>query len=162
LTQTLHRANEKAADFINRWRNLRLHCPHPITEPEAVWMCMNNLSPNMAIYLQGVRPITFKELSSKATDIENYMQHISRQGKSHNKPVEKNLQWDKLPIKPKNMQAMETTIAPRNSILGAPPRETRIRVVLQLLGDQLSVSVKVKSIPSPMKRWRTSLWVLES
>jgi hypothetical protein len=73
---------------------------------------MNNLSPDMAIYLQGVRPITFEELSSKATDIENYLQHIFRQGKSHNKPVEKNLQRDKLLIKPKNMQAMETTIAP--------------------------------------------------
>jgi hypothetical protein len=109
----LQRANEKAADFINRWRNLSLHCPQPITEPEAVRMCMNNLSPDMAIYLQGVRPITFEELSSKATDIENYMQHISRQGRSHNKPVEKNIQRDKLPVKPKNMQAMETTIAPQ-------------------------------------------------
>jgi hypothetical protein len=125
---------------------------------------MNNLSPDMAIYLQGVRPITFEELSSKDTDIENYMQRISRQGKSHNKPVEKNLQRDKFPIKPKNMQAMETTIAPppKNSILGAPPRETIIRVVLQLLGDRLSVSVKVKNIPSLMRKWRTYLWVLES
>jgi len=78
LTQTLQRDNEKAADFINRWRNLSLHCPQPITEPEAVRMCMNNLSPDMAIYLQGVRPITFVELASKATDIENYKLHISR------------------------------------------------------------------------------------
>jgi len=39
---------------------------------------MNNLSPDMAIYLQGVRPITFVELASKATDIENYKLHISR------------------------------------------------------------------------------------
>jgi hypothetical protein len=33
---------------------------------------MNNLSPDMVIYLQGVRPIIFEELASKATDIENY------------------------------------------------------------------------------------------
>jgi hypothetical protein len=77
LTQTLQRSNEKAADFINRWRNLSLHCSQPITEPEVVRMCMNNLSPDMAIYLQGVRPISFEELASKATDIENYMQHIT-------------------------------------------------------------------------------------
>jgi hypothetical protein len=77
LTQTLQRSNEKAADFINRWRNLSLHCPQPITEPEAECMCMNNLSPDMAIYLQGVRPISFEELASKATNIENYMQHIT-------------------------------------------------------------------------------------
>jgi hypothetical protein len=32
LTQTFQRSNEKAADFINRWRNLNLHCPQPITE----------------------------------------------------------------------------------------------------------------------------------
>jgi hypothetical protein len=48
---------------------------------------MNNLSLDMATYLQGVRPITFEELSSKATNIKNYMQHISQQGKSHNKLV---------------------------------------------------------------------------
>jgi hypothetical protein len=77
LTQMLQRSNEKAADFINRWRNLSLHCPQPITEPEAERMCMNNLSPDMAIYLQGVRPISFEELASKATNIENYMQHIT-------------------------------------------------------------------------------------
>ena len=51
LTQTLQRPNEKAADFINRWRNLSLHCPQPITELEAVRMCINNLSPDMAIHL---------------------------------------------------------------------------------------------------------------
>jgi hypothetical protein len=60
LTQMLQRSNEKAADFINRWRNLSLDCPQPITEPEAVHMCMNSFSPNMAIYLQDVRPISLK------------------------------------------------------------------------------------------------------
>jgi hypothetical protein len=79
FTQTLQRANVRAADFINRWRNLSLHCPQPITKPEVVRMCMNKLSSDMAIYLQGVRPITIEELASKATDIGNYMQHISRQ-----------------------------------------------------------------------------------
>jgi hypothetical protein len=68
----LQRSNEKAVDFINRWRDLSPHCPQPITEPKAVHMCMNNLSPDMVIYLQGVRPIIFEELASKATDIENY------------------------------------------------------------------------------------------
>jgi hypothetical protein len=113
LTQTMQRANEKAADFINRWRNLSLHCPQPITEPEAVRMCMNNLSPDMAIHLQGVRPITFEELSSKATDIENYMNHVSRPSRAFNKPFDKNNQRDKqVPSKPKQMQAMEATVAP--------------------------------------------------
>ena len=73
LTQTEQGMNEKAADFINRWRNLSLHCPQPITESESVRMCMNNLRPDMAVYLQGVRHVTFEELASKATDIENYM-----------------------------------------------------------------------------------------
>jgi hypothetical protein len=78
LTQMLQLSNEKTADFINRWRNLILQCPQPIMEPEAVHMCMNNLGPDIAIYLQGVRPISLEELASKATDIENYMQHITR------------------------------------------------------------------------------------
>ena len=120
LTQTLQRPNEKAADFINRWRNLSLHCPQPITEPEAVRMCMNNLSPDMAIHLQGVRPITFEELSSKATDIENYMHHMSRPPRTFNKaPLDKNNPRDKpTPSKPKQMQAMETMVGPQKFQIG--------------------------------------------
>ena len=76
-------------------------------------MCMNNLSPDMAIHLQGVRPITFKELSSEATDIENYMHHLSRPPRTFNKPLDKNNQRDKpTSSKPKQMQAMEAIVAP--------------------------------------------------
>jgi hypothetical protein len=82
---------------------------------------MNNLSPDMAIYLQGMRPITFEELALKAIDIENYMQHISWQTRSHNKPVEKNGQRDKLPEKPKQMQVMETMVTPQKYHTGVPP-----------------------------------------
>ncbi|TVU51241.1 hypothetical protein EJB05_02652, partial [Eragrostis curvula] len=121
LTQIMQRANENAADFINRWRNLSLHCTQSISEPEAVRMCMNNLSPDMAIYLQGVRPVTFEELASKATDIENYMQHISRQSKTFNRLTEKNVPRDKGPSKPKQMQAMETTVIPQKFQTGGTP-----------------------------------------
>jgi hypothetical protein len=120
LTQTEQGMNEKAADFINRWRNLSLHCPQPITETEAVRMCMNNLRPDMAVYLQGVRPVTFEELASKATDIENYNQLVARRTKTVYKPVEKNGQRDKLPIKPKPAQVMETTTKKPYFQSGAP------------------------------------------
>ncbi|KAJ1268121.1 hypothetical protein BS78_07G112500 [Paspalum vaginatum] len=109
LTQTLQGAHEKAADFNNQWMNLSLHCPQPITEPEAVRMCMNNLSPNMAICLQGVRPVTFEELASKATDIENYMQHVSRHARPFNKPADRGTHHDKDPSKPKHVHTMEAT-----------------------------------------------------
>ena len=93
LTETEQGSNERAADFINRWRNQSLHCPQPITEPEVVRMCMNNLRSEVAVQLQGVRPITFEELASKATDIENYMQLIARRTKTTiNKPMEKGAQ----------------------------------------------------------------------
>lgn len=101
LTQTEQRAHEKAADFINRWRNLSLHCPQPITEHEAVRMCMNNLNPEMAVYLPGVRPVTFEELASKATDIENYTQFVARRSKPYSRPVEKSNPRDKATFKPK-------------------------------------------------------------
>jgi hypothetical protein len=112
LTHTEQGMNEKAADFINRWRNLSLHCPQPITETEAVRMCMNNLRPDMAVYLQGVRPVTFEELASKATDIENYNQLVARRTKTVYKPVEKNGQRDKLPVKRKPAQVMAATKKP--------------------------------------------------
>lgn len=109
LTQTEQRAHEKAADFINRWRNLSLHCPQPITEHEAVRMCMNNLNPEMAVYLPGVRPVTFEELASKATDIENYTQFVARRSKPYSRPVEKSNPRDKATFKRKQAQAMEAT-----------------------------------------------------
>ncbi|KAK1696631.1 hypothetical protein QYE76_013328 [Lolium multiflorum] len=122
LTQTEQGMNEKAADFINRWRNLSLHCPQPITEPEAVRMCTNNLLSDVAVQLQGVRPITFEELASKATDIENYMQLRARRTKpTFSKPMEKSGQWEKPPSKPRSAQAMETTMSPHfQSGRGAP------------------------------------------
>ncbi|KAK1684838.1 hypothetical protein QYE76_045686 [Lolium multiflorum] len=120
LTQTEQGMNEKAADFINRWRNLSLHCPQPITETEAVRMCMNNLRPDMAVYLQGVRPVTFEELASKATYIENYNQLIARRTKAVFKPVEKSLQRDKIPAKTKPAQVMETTTMKPQFQSGAP------------------------------------------
>jgi hypothetical protein len=59
-----------------------------------------------------VRPISFEELASKATDIKNYMQHITRQPRSFNKPMEKSGQREKLPTKPKSAQAMEAMVSP--------------------------------------------------
>ncbi|XVF51050.1 hypothetical protein PTKIN_Ptkin04bG0153000 [Pterospermum kingtungense] len=63
---------------INRWRNLSLHRPQPITESEAVRMYMNNLRPDMAVYLQGVRPITFEGLQILAESHEWRPKLISR------------------------------------------------------------------------------------
>ena len=122
LTQTEQGFNEKAADFINRWRNLSLHCPQPITEPEAVRMCMNNLRSEVAVQLQGVRPLTFEELASKSTDIENFMQLVARRTKTtFNKPTDKGGQREKLPMNPKSAQAMETmTVKPQFQPRRAP------------------------------------------
>lgn len=52
-------------------------------------MYMNNLRPDMEVYLQGVRPITFEELASKATDIYNYLSHIARRSKFVDKVTDK-------------------------------------------------------------------------
>jgi hypothetical protein len=128
LTQTEQATNEKAADFINRWRNLSLHCPQPLTEPEAVRMCMNNLHSDMAVYLQGVRPTTFEELASKATDIENYNQLVARRTKTVYKPVDKSGQRDKLPAKPKPAHVMETTTMKPQFQSGAPAARNAERV----------------------------------
>jgi hypothetical protein len=59
-----------------------------------------------------VRPISFEEMASKVMDIENYMQHITQQPRSFNKPMEKSGQRDKLPTKPKSAQAMEAKVSP--------------------------------------------------
>src|SRR6266542_1685118 len=74
----------------------------------------------MAVYLQGVRPFTFEELASKATDIENFMQLVARRTKTVYKPVEKSGQRDKLLAKPKPAQVMEATAMKPQFQSGAP------------------------------------------
>jgi hypothetical protein len=46
-------------------------------------------APDMAIHLQGVRPITFEDLSSKAIGNKNYMNHVSRQPRTFYKSLDK-------------------------------------------------------------------------
>jgi hypothetical protein len=110
-----------------------------------------------------VRPITFEELSSKATDIENYMHHMSRPPRTFNKaPLEKkNNQRDKpTSSKPKQIQAMETTVIAQKSQTGGTIIRLPNKGVHQLLGGQLSVSVKIRSTPSSSKKWRISSWAM--
>lgn len=116
----------------------------------------------MGIYLKGVRLITFEELGSKATDMENYMQHISQQTRSPNKLEEKNGQRDKFPTKPKQMQAVETTITPQKYHTRVPPWETRTKEAHQFLGGPPLVSVRTKNIPSWQKKRMTSSWVFKN
>jgi hypothetical protein len=51
-------------------------------------------------------------LASKATDIENYMQHVTQQPRSFNKPMEKSGQRDKVPTEPKLAKTMEAMVSP--------------------------------------------------
>src|SRR5437588_2467689 len=47
---------------------------NPLLNQKPYWMCMNNLRPEMAVYLQGVRPITFENWHQRPlyiTGIEN-------------------------------------------------------------------------------------------
>jgi hypothetical protein len=73
LLATKQEANERAADFITRWRNLSIHCSQVLDQREAVKLCMSNLLPWLAFGLQGVAPTTFEALSTKATDSEVFL-----------------------------------------------------------------------------------------
>lgn len=72
-------------------------------------MYMNNLRPDMVVDLQGVRPITFEELASKATEIYNYLSHIARRSKFVDKVTDK----DRTPEKTQTKQAC--VVEPRTS-----------------------------------------------
>ena len=73
LTITKQKSNERAADFITRWRNLSIHCSQTLLQQEAVKICMANLHPWLSLNLQSLAPTTFELLSTRATEIEIYL-----------------------------------------------------------------------------------------
>jgi hypothetical protein len=68
---------------------------------------MNNLRPDMA-----AGPLTFEELASKATELENYLFHIARRSKFVDKVTDK-AKKDRTPQKTKTKQAC--VVEPRTS-----------------------------------------------
>ena len=70
LTNTKQWKDELVVDYINRWRSLSLDCKGKLSEISVVEMCIQGMHWGLLYVLQEIKPRTFKELTTRAHDME--------------------------------------------------------------------------------------------
>ena len=70
LTSSRQWKDELIVNYINRWRNLSLNCKDKFYETSAIKMCIQGMQWSLHYILQEIKPRTFKELATRAHDME--------------------------------------------------------------------------------------------
>ena len=70
LTNTKQWRDEPVLDYINHWRALSLDCKDRLSEASAMEMCTQGMAWDLLYVLQMSNPVPFKDLATKAHDIE--------------------------------------------------------------------------------------------
>ncbi|KAM1167585.1 hypothetical protein ACFX19_030130 [Malus domestica] len=75
LTSTKQWKDEPVIDYINRWRTLSLDCKDRLSETSSIKMCIQGMQWGLQYIIQGIKPRTFKELATRAHDMELSIAH---------------------------------------------------------------------------------------
>ena len=70
FTATRQWKDEPVIDYIQRWRSFSLNYKDRLFESSAIEMCIKGMKWGLSYILQGVKPSTFKELATRAYDIQ--------------------------------------------------------------------------------------------
>ncbi|KAL9233128.1 hypothetical protein vseg_008162 [Gypsophila vaccaria] len=70
LTNTTQGEDEPVIEYINGWRALSLECKERLSESSAVEMCINRMDWDLLYILNGIKPRSFQELSTRAHNME--------------------------------------------------------------------------------------------
>ena len=65
ITKASQGEDELVVDFINRWRSLSLNCKDRLSE-----IFIQGMNWDLHYILQGLKPNTFKELTTRSHDME--------------------------------------------------------------------------------------------
>ncbi|KAM2732019.1 hypothetical protein FF1_034634 [Malus domestica] len=75
LTSTKQWKDEPVIDYINRWRTLSLDCKDRLSETSSIEMCIQGMQWGLQYILQGIKPLTFEELATRAHDMKLSIAH---------------------------------------------------------------------------------------
>ncbi|KAF3682026.1 Translocase of chloroplast 34, chloroplastic [Capsicum annuum] len=119
--ENLQRKDKPVTDFINRWRNASVNCKDRLSKASAIKMCIQGMQWELLYIFQGIKPKSFKELATRAHDMDLSMSSAGkRSAHIHDPQRKKDKQepkgWGMFIPKNDNKESMNVDVSPVKSL----------------------------------------------